>query len=42
LYVPLYAMVALTVASGIEIGLRGRRRLAPVAAHTPRAVAGAR
>ena len=42
LYVPLYAMVALTVASGVEIGLRGRRRLAPVAARTPRVVAGAR
>ena len=42
LYVPLYAMVALTVASGVEIGLRARRRMAPVAARAPRVAAGAR
>ena len=41
LYVPLYAMVAITVASGVEIGLRARRRLAaPVPAHA-RVIAGA-
>ena len=41
LYVPLYAMVAITIASGVEIGLRARRRLAaPVPAHA-RVIAGA-
>ena len=40
LYVPLYAMVAITIASGVEIGLRARRRLAPVPARA-RVVAGA-
>ena len=40
LYVPLYAMVAITIASGVEIGLRARRRIAPVRARG-RIVAGA-
>jgi CDP-diacylglycerol--glycerol-3-phosphate 3-phosphatidyltransferase len=39
LYLPLYAMVAITAASGIEIALRARRRLVPVAAPAPHAVA---
>ena len=39
LYLPLYAMVAITIASGIEIALRARRRMLPVAAHAPRVVA---
>jgi CDP-diacylglycerol--glycerol-3-phosphate 3-phosphatidyltransferase len=39
LYLPLYAMVAITVASGVEIALRARRRIAPVAARAPHAVA---
>ena len=43
LALPLYAMVAITVASGIEIALRARRRLtAPVPARTARVIAGAR
>jgi CDP-diacylglycerol---glycerol-3-phosphate 3-phosphatidyltransferase len=40
LYVPLYAMVAITIASGIEIALRARRRTTPVPARA-RAIAGA-
>jgi hypothetical protein len=32
-------MVAITVASGVEIALRARRRIAPVAARAPHAVA---
>jgi CDP-diacylglycerol--glycerol-3-phosphate 3-phosphatidyltransferase len=39
LYVPLYAMVAITIASGIEIALRARRRIVPVAARAPRVIA---
>ena len=39
LYLPLYAMVAITVASGVEIALRARRRIAPVPAAAPRVVA---
>jgi CDP-diacylglycerol--glycerol-3-phosphate 3-phosphatidyltransferase len=39
LYLPLYAMVAITVGSGIEIALRARRRLEPVAARSAHAVA---
>ena len=43
LALPLYATVAITVASGVEIGLRARRRLiAPVPARATRVVAGAR
>ena len=44
LAVPLYAMVAITIASGIEIGLRARRELnaAPVPARASRVIAGAR
>ena len=44
LAVPLYAMVAITIASGIEIGLRARRELsaAPVPARATRVIAGAR
>ena len=34
LALPLYAMTAITVASGLEIALRARRRPAPVAAAT--------
>jgi CDP-diacylglycerol--glycerol-3-phosphate 3-phosphatidyltransferase len=42
LAIPLYAMVAITVASGVEIALRARRRLtAPVPARATRVVAGA-
>jgi hypothetical protein len=38
--VPLYAMVAITIASGIEIALRARRELhAPVPARATRVVA---
>jgi phosphatidylglycerophosphate synthase len=42
LSVPLYAMVAITIASGIEIGLRARRELAPVPVRAGRVTAGAR
>ena len=43
LALPLYAMVAITIASGIEIGLRARRELtAPVPARASRVIAGAR
>ena len=44
LAVPLYAMVAITIASGIEIGVRARRELnaAPVPARATRVIAGAR
>jgi CDP-diacylglycerol--glycerol-3-phosphate 3-phosphatidyltransferase len=30
LYIPLYAMVAITIGSGVEVGLRARRQAAPV------------
>jgi CDP-diacylglycerol---glycerol-3-phosphate 3-phosphatidyltransferase len=40
LYVPLYAMVAITIASGVELGLRAHRRTAAVPARA-RIVAGA-
>jgi CDP-diacylglycerol--glycerol-3-phosphate 3-phosphatidyltransferase len=41
LAVPLYAMVAITIGSGIEIALRARQQPAPVPARAARAIAGA-